>query len=119
MNNCILFLLLLSDIRSEGRIAIVKKFDFDFIMVSVLYHSHIIKKCFRKISVCVCLSVWPLPNIEPKQIDRSCSKSVSRVLSQISRAFFNFSPTPKIKGSSHEKKIKNFDFLKNGSNDFD
>ena len=33
--------------------------------------------------------------------------------------FFYFSPTPKIKGSSHKKKIKNFDFLKNGSNEFD
>ena len=33
--------------------------------------------------------------------------------------FFSFSPTPKINGSSHEKKITNFNFLKNGSNDFD
>ena len=31
--------------------------------------------------------------------------------------FFSFPPNSKIKGSSHEKKIKNFDFLKNGSND--
>ena len=27
--------------------------------------------------------------------------------------FFSFPPDPKIKGSSHKKKIKNFDFLKN------
>ena len=32
---------------------------------------------------------------------------------------FNFPSTPKIKGSSHEENIKIFDFLKNGSNDFD
>ena len=32
--------------------------------------------------------------------------------------FFSFPPIPNIKGSSYEKKIKNFDFLKNGSYDF-
>ena len=48
------------------------------------------------------------------------SKSISSVFSQICGAvFFSFIPTPKIKGSSHEKNMKIFDFLKNGSNDFD
>ena len=69
----------------------------------------------------VCLSVCPSPNVEPKPIDRFRSKSISGVLSQISRALFvySFPPNPKIKGSSHEKKIENFDFLKNDFNDFD
>ena len=63
---------------------------------------------------------FPSPNSRPKLTHQSRSKLVSRVLSQISRTlFFSFPPTPKIKGSSHEKKIKKFDFLKNGSNDFD
>ena len=73
-------------------------------------------------SVClsVCLFVRPSPNVEPKPIDQSSSNSTSRVLLQISRTFvFSFSPSPKIKGSSYKKKLKNFDFLKNGSNDFD
>ena len=60
----------------------------------------------------VCVRAW------------SRSKSISMVLSQISRAvcvfffFFSFPPNPKIKGSSHKKKIENLDFLKNGTNDF-
>ena len=74
------------------------------------------------VCVCVCVRarararapVCPSPIVEPKPIDRSRSKSISRVLSQISRVFY-FPLTPKIKGSSHKK--KNFDFLKNGSND--
>ena len=38
--------LLSSDIRSEevGPIAIVKKFDFFFFLISILYQSHILKK---------------------------------------------------------------------------
>ena len=59
-------------------------------------------------------------NAGPKLTHQSRSKSISRVLSQISRIlFFSFHPNPKIKGSSHKKKIKNFYFLKNGFNDFD
>ena len=54
--------------------------------------------------VSVCLSVCPSPIVEPKPIDRFRSNSISRVLLQISPAFFSFTPTPKIKGSSHEKK---------------
>ena len=48
--------LLSSDIKSEGSIAIVKKFDFEFLWFLVLHHSHRLKMCFRK-NVCVCLSV--------------------------------------------------------------
>ena len=63
---------------------------------------------------------FPTLNAGPKPTHQSRSKSISRVLSQISRTlFFSFHTNPKIKGSSHKKKIKNFDFLKNGSNDFD
>ena len=70
--------LLWSDIRSEGSIAIVKKFDFHFLLISILYQYHILKKWSRKKSVCVyvcaCLSVYlsvlMLPNIEPKLFDR-------------------------------------------------
>ena len=43
--------------------------------------------------VCVCVCVCPSPNLESKQIDRSRSKSISSVFSQISRAFFSF-PLP-------------------------
>ena len=54
--------LLSSDIRSEGSIAILKKFDYDFFMNfhCTVYHSHGLKMCFRKnvcVCVCVCLSV--------------------------------------------------------------
>ena len=79
-----LWFLLSSDIRSEGSIAIVKKFLFDFLWFLILHHSHSLKMCFRKISVCVCvcvcLSVCPSPIIEPKPIYRSHSNSISRVL---------------------------------------
>ena len=58
-------------------------------------------------SVCACVSVCPSPNVEPKPIDRSRSKSVSKVLLEnISSRFFSFPLNPKIKGSSHKKKIK-------------
>ena len=74
--------------------------------------------------MCVCVSVYlsvcPSPIVDPKPIDGPRSNSISRVLLKIFRAvFFSFPPNPKIKGSSHEKKIKNIDFLKNDSNDFD
>ena len=101
------FYLLSSDIRSEGSTGIIKKFDFDFfwmVLDSIPFtHSK---------NVCVCVSVWPSPNIEPKPIDRSRSNSISGVLSQIYRAVFYFPPTPKIKSSSYKKNIKNLDFLK-------
>ena len=111
-----------SDIRSERSILQSSKNSTSiFLWFSILHHSHILKKYFRKnVCVCVCVCVCPSPNVEPKAIYRSRSKSISRALSQISRAaFFSFPSTPKIKGSLQKKKIKNFDFLKNESNDFD
>ena len=49
---------------------------------------------------------FPSPNAGPKLTHQSRSKSISRVFSQISRTlYFSFHPNPKIKGSSHEKKI--------------
>ena len=59
----------LSDIRSEGSIAIIKEFDFDFLLFLILHQSKN-----------VCVFVCPLPIIEPKLIDRSRSNSISRVL---------------------------------------
>ena len=102
--------LLTSDIRSEGSIAIVKKFDFDFLWISILYHSHILKSDLeKKKSVSLCVTV----------AEFSRSNSISRILLKIYRAIvFSFLPTPKINGSWH-KKIKNFDFLKYGTNDVD
>ena len=45
--------LLLGDVRSEGTIAIIKKFNIDFFWwISILYHSDIPKKCFIK-NVCL------------------------------------------------------------------
>ena len=52
-----------SDIKSEGSIAIVKKFDFDFLMIfDYISFPQSKKMCFRKIvcmcvCVCVCLTV--------------------------------------------------------------
>ena len=49
---------------------------------------------------------FPSPNAGPKPTHQSRSKSISRVLSQISRSLvFSFRPNPKIKGSSDKKKI--------------
>ena len=48
--------LLSSDIRSEGSIAIVKKFDLDFF---ILHHSYSLKICFGK-NVCVSGPPWYL-----------------------------------------------------------
>ena len=67
---------------------------------------------FVCVCVCVCVSICPSPNVEPKPIGRSRSSSISRVLSQISRTVFHFSHILIIKGSSHKKKIKKFEFLK-------
>ena len=45
--------------------------------------------------------------IAPKPTDQSCSNSISGVSLQIySACSFHFGATPKIKGSSHKKKIK-------------
>ena len=66
------------------------------------------------------LNFFLFPIVGPKPTHQSRSKWISRILLQLSRSLtFSFRPNPKIKGSSHKKKIKKFDFLKNGSNDFD
>ena len=60
-------------------------------------------------------------NVVLKQTDHSRLHSISRVSLQTSPArffFFFFRFTHKFKSSSHKKKIKNFFFLKNGSNYF-
>ena len=64
------------------------------------------------------------PNVAPKPTDQSCSNSIVRLLLQLSPASpFHFRPRLNIKGTlmlrvvDIRKKI-NFDFLKNGSNDF-
>ena len=50
---------------------------------------------------------FPSPNAGPKLIRQSRSKSISRVLSQISQTLcFSFHPNPKIKGSSRKKNLK-------------
>ena len=65
------------------------------------------------------LNFFPSRKAGPKPTHQSRSKSISRVLSQISRTLvYSFHPNPKIKGSSH-KKINNYDFFKNGFNNFD
>ena len=90
------FFLLSNDIRSEGIIAIVKKFDFDFF--TIFYSTSLpqfknfffIKTSARvrvRVRVCVCVCVCVCA-CEPKPIDRSRSKSISRVHSEISRAVF-------------------------------
>ena len=87
----------------------------------ILHHSQSLKMCFRKnVSVCVCvtvcLPVWPSPNVEPKPIDRSLSNSISRILLQITRAFFFFFlvfPLPlKLRVVHIRKKIKISNFSK-------
>ena len=50
--------LLSSDVRSEGNIAIVKKFDFDFLMIFGSTSLPQSKNVFqKKMSVCVCACV--------------------------------------------------------------
>ena len=65
-----------------------------FLLISILHHSQILKRCFRKMCVCVCvsvcLSVWPSPNVEPKSIDGSLSNSIYRVLMYMSQAVFKW-----------------------------
>ena len=114
------FYLLSSEIKSEGSIAIVKKFDFDLFMFSIIYYSHILKKkCFIKISLCVCLSDRRRSQSLKQSIGLVKTRYLESSCKYLQPFFFRFYPTPKIKGSSHEKRIKKFDFLKNGSNDFD
>ena len=122
-------LLLSSGSRSEGSIAVITKLDFHFVWFSILYHSHNLKTCFKKcpcvcfgLCVCVCLSVWPSSNVEAKPIDRSRSKSISRVLSQISWAAFFFLlvfPVPLKLSIVHIRKLKIWIFSKMAPNDFD
>ena len=66
--------LLSSDIRGKESIAIVKKFDFDFLWFSILYHSHILKKWFRKnVCVCVCVCVCVTVSERTAQTNRPIS----------------------------------------------
>ena len=93
--NARIVLLLSSDIRSQGSIAIVKKFDFDFSM------------CFRKnvcVYACVCLSIRRRSYSLNQSTDLVQSRYVGSSCKNL-EFFFSFSPTPKIKGSSHEKKL--------------
>ena len=72
--------------------------------------------------VCVCFSVCLCDRRRTYYVNQSTDLVQIRYygpLVNISSRFFSFPPTLKIKGSSHEKKNKNFDFLKSGSNDFD
>ena len=63
---------------------------------------------------------FPSPNAGPKPVHQSRSKSISRVLSQISRILFLvFTLTLKLRVVHIRKNKKKLDFLKNGSNDFD
>ena len=75
-------------------------------------------------SVCVsvCLSVCLSDRRRSKSLNQSTDLDQIRYLGSSCKYLvpvFSFPLTPKIKDSSHEKKIKNFDFLKNGSNDID
>ena len=113
-----IFYLLSNDIRSEASIAIIKKFDFNFFMISDSTSLPQFKNVFQK-NLCVCVS----DRRQLQSLNQSTDLVLIRYLGSsckyLERFFFSFSPTPKIKGSSHEKKIKNNDFLKNGSNGFD
>ena len=65
-----------------------------------------LKGVLEEMTVWVCLSDRPSLKVQPKPIDRSRSKSISRSNSKISRAVFYFSPNPKIRGNLHKKKFK-------------
>ena len=109
--------LLSSDIRSEGSIAIVKKFYFDFFYdLWALHHSHSLKMCFRK-NVCVCVCVSVCLSVRRRSQSLNQSTDLVQILylgssCKYLEQFFSFSSTPKIKGSSHEKKLKIFIFSK-------
>ena len=67
------------------------------------------------LSVCLC---WQSLNIAPKPIDRYRWNSVFGVVCKYPGSFiFNFPPIRKINSRSCKK--KNYDFLKNGINNFD
>ena len=95
-----------------------KKSTSTFWWFSILYHSHILKKCFRKQSVYACVCVWvcfvcPSPNVEPKPINRSRSKSIPSFFSQIFRAVFSVLPLPlKLRVVHIRKKYKILIFSK-------
>ena len=60
-----------------------------FLWISILYQSLTLKKCFRKnVHLSVNLSLWQLPNIAPKPIDRYRWNSISGGPLQISRTFY-------------------------------
>ena len=63
--------LLSSDIRSEGSIAIVKKFDFDFLMIfgSTSLHYNVLKKKFGENAF---VFVLPSLNAVSKSVDCYC-----------------------------------------------
>ena len=102
--------------ETKERVGIVKKFDLDYLWISILYQSLTLKKCFRKnVHLSARLSLWQSPNIAPKPIiDRYRWNSISGVLSKYPGPFiFNFPPIPKINSSSHKKrKIKILIFSK-------
>ena len=78
------------------------------------------KKCLY-VCVCVCVCVCLSVRRRSQSLNQSTDLVQIRYLESSYKylePFFSIAPTPKIKGSSHEKKIKNFDFLKNGSNGF-
>ena len=86
-----------------------------FISFLIVHHSHSLKCVLEKMCVCVCLSVylsiylsvWTSPIVEPKPIYRSRSNSISRVLLQISLAFFLCFPLPlKLRVVHMRKKLK-------------
>ena len=75
------------------------------------------------------LIFWLTRNVASKTTDQYCSNSISGVPLQIFPVslflyffffffFICFRSTLKMKGSSHQKKIKNYCFLKNCFNDF-
>ena len=103
------FIFTFEHIRSEGSIAIVKKFDFDFFMIFDSISLPQPKNVFQKkvclcvcVCVCVCLclslSIYLSPDVAPKPTDKSCSNSIFRVLLQLSPAHpFHFRPILNIK----------------------
>ena len=120
--------LLSSDIRSEGSRLLQSSRNSTSIFwwISILYHSHILKKCFRKISMCVRLSLsfslplslsLSLPLFLSLCLTVASSKVVPKLINYLvpirylessCKDLDSFSPTPKIKGSWHKKMISIF-----------
>ena len=90
--------LLSSDIRSEGSIAIVKKFDLDFLMIfdsiSLPHPKNVFQKKSLSLSVSVCLYVYPSPTV------------VWCPLANISSRFLVFPLTLKLRVVHMRKKLK-------------